>query len=106
MEDCYTFGRCKMQPINQGDYNFIAVDESLIVVNESVFVAHECLTGMRWGEGPLESSVGLTFVDPCPAGAAALARLQWRARAATPAGHGSTNVGPTVDSYGPPFTSF
>ena len=39
-------------------------------------------------------------MDPRPAGAPVLARL--RARAGAPAERGSTSVGPTVDSYGPP----
>ena len=47
--------------------------------------------------------MGPTLMDPCPAGAAA----QCLPRAGAPAGHGSTNVGPTVDPNGPPpLTSF
>ena len=50
-----------------------------------------------WFKVQLESTMGPTLVDPSPAGAPGLARLR-RARPGAPAGHGSTSVGPTVDS--------
>ena len=46
--------------------------------------------------GVWESIVGPTLVDPCPMG-------RRHARAGALVGHRSTNVGPTVDSYGPPL---